>query len=104
VDGALSRGGVTVLDDAGDRPRRLAQHPPIAGRVINHRRQHGHRVPSAVVLGDQPRQRGGIEQRHIPIADQHRPRQPGGQHVQPGTDRITGTSLTDLHRSKHLTS
>ena len=90
VDLALLRGGVLVLDDAEHLAAVLAaQDAAVAGGVGHPGGEHGHGGAGALVLGDQLTQGRGIQQRHVPVGDQHGALG-GGDPLEPALDGASG--------------
>ena len=100
VDGPLGGRGVALLDDAQERPGRVAHDPPVAGGVTA-RGQHGDRVARRLVRVDQLAQRLAAQQRHVAVADDHGAGD-GADRLQHHPHRVAGAELLVLHHDVSL--
>ena len=102
ADRALLVGGVLLLDDGRDGAVVVTQHPAVAGRVGQRRRDDGDGVATRVVHGDEPEQRLRGQQRHVAVGDDHGALESGRERLERALDGTTGALDLVLVGDEHV--
>ena len=101
ADPQLVLGGVLLLHDPGDRPRRAAQDPAVAGRVVEVAGQQRDGVGLGVMDGDEVGERLAGEQRGVAVRHDDGALQ-ARQVGEGALDGVAGAQLLLLHDRARL--